>query len=433
MSQNLYNLLRYKKEEEKEMKQTKLITFLFFLFSIYTVNAQQTKSALFIGNSYTAANNLPSLVSSMATSVGHSLIHSAQTPGGAQLNQHISNSTVINSISGGKWNFVVLQEQSQKPSFSPSYVASNVFPFAKRLCDTIRMFDSCTQPVFFMTWGRKFGDAGNCPSSPWLCTYEGMDSALAKSYNTMGTQNNAFVSPVGAVWKYIRNNDTTINLYTSDNSHPNINGSYAAACMFFTVFYRTDPRLISFNSTVNATTASFIRNAVKTVVYDSLSKWNVGNFDPVSAFTYQVFGNTLQFTNNSSLADNYTWDFSDGNVIGTENPSHTYLSNGTYTVSLIASKCGLSDTSYQTITVGTTNLEENESKKIEIYPNPSSSGMFRIINGNGQDFRVFSSHNKCVRTMTTKHENHEIDLSDLPSGIYFLVFESGKVEKLIIE
>ena len=415
------------------MIKTKIILSLFFLSLVNFLNSQQRKSALFIGNSYTASNNLPVLIANMANSVGNTLIHSAQTPGGAQLNQHVANPSVITSISGSKWDFVVLQEQSQKPSFNPTYVASNVFPYAKQLCDTIRFFDSCTQPVFFMTWGRQFGDAGNCPSAPWLCTYEGMDSALAKSYNTMGTQNDAFVSPVGAVWNYIRNNDSTINLYTSDNSHPNINGSYAAACTFFTIFYRQDPRLITFNSTVNSTTANFIRNAVKSVVYDSLSKWNVGNFDPSSSFTYQIFGNTIQFTNSSTLANTFVWDFGDGNVSGVGNPSHIYAGNGTYTVTLISSKCGLTDTSTQIVTVGTTSIGDNQDNTLKIFPNPSPSGFFRIINGRSQNFNLYSVHSVLIKSFRVINDNESIDLSDLSSGIYFLVSDMGKLEKLIIE
>ena len=119
------------------------------IFTSISCLSQLKKSALFIGNSYTAGNSLSLLVAQIATSAGDTLIHSAHTPGGAQLVQHASNSTVINLISGSQWDYVVLQEQSQKPSFSPASVAANVFPYAKSLCDNIRANDSCTQPVFY--------------------------------------------------------------------------------------------------------------------------------------------------------------------------------------------------------------------------------------------------------------------------------------------
>jgi PKD repeat protein len=44
---------------------------------------------------------------------------------------------------------------------------------------------------------------------------------------------------------------------------------------------------------------------------------------------------TITFANNSSGGDFYTWDFGDGNTSTDEMPTHTYLQENTYTVSLI--------------------------------------------------------------------------------------------------
>ena len=45
---------------------------------------------------------------------------------------------------------------------------------------------------------------------------------------------------------------------------------------------------------------------------------------------------TVDFTNTSFYSNSYYWDFGDGNTSTSTNPSHTYTSFGTYTVSLIA-------------------------------------------------------------------------------------------------
>lgn len=58
---------------------------------------------------------------------------------------------------------------------------------------------------------------------------------------------------------------------------------------------------------------------------------------PVVKFTYKSLGNgTLQFTNESQNAEGYTWDFGDGQTTWEINPKHSYGSNGTYEVKLIA-------------------------------------------------------------------------------------------------
>lgn len=411
-----------------------LSTVIFFILFSVPGFGQQSKSVLFIGNSYTASNNLPLLISQMANSTGDNLRYSSQTPGGAQFTQHATNPFVISEISSRKWDHVVLQEQSQKPSFAPSYVASNVFPFAKLLCDTIRYFDSCTQPIFFMTWGRKNGDAGNCPSAPWLCTYHGMDSALAMSYKTMANQNDAFVAPVGAAWNYIRINHPLIDLYSSDNSHPSIEGSFAAAATFYTVFFRKDPTLISFNSTLAPGDAQTIKQAVKSVVYDSLSKWKIGEFDPLADFGYNNFGPSIVFSDSSLLASSYTWSFGDGNSSTQQNPTHTYSASGVYSVQLVVTNCGLRDSIRKSIVVNVpSGVKENKNPSILIYPNPSKNGILTIKTQVSSVLNVYTMQNKLVGTFTIQPGVNKLESHTFSSGLYYLQFNTGKIIKWIVE
>jgi len=52
----------------------------------------------------------------------------------------------------------------------------------------------------------------------------------------------------------------------------------------------------------------------------------------------------INFTNNSAAASGYSWDFGDGNNATDENPIHSYVLPGTYTVCLTATNvCGCSD------------------------------------------------------------------------------------------
>lgn len=66
------------------------------------------------------------------------------------------------------------------------------------------------------------------------------------------------------------------------------------------------------------------------------------NPSPVASFTGIINGAAVSFTNNSSNANTYAWDFGDGNTSSLVNPLHTYSNAGIYTVSLTAtsSLCG---------------------------------------------------------------------------------------------
>ncbi|MBP1929500.1 PKD repeat protein [Methanolinea mesophila] len=63
---------------------------------------------------------------------------------------------------------------------------------------------------------------------------------------------------------------------------------------------------------------------------------------------------TVHFTDESSLSpDHWAWDFGDGSTSNERNPVHVYTASGTYTVSLVVSNAGgsNSETKYYFITV----------------------------------------------------------------------------------
>ena len=192
-------------------------------------------------------------------------------PGGCTFQQHCSVS--LPYIQQGNWDYVVLQEQSQLPSFPESQFMQESYPYAQELCSLIRQYNPDAKIVFYMTWGRKNGDPQNGQYYPPLNTYEGMDSLLHARYLIMAEDNDACVSPVGAVWHSIRDQYPDMELYQSDGSHPSYFGSYVAACSFYTSFTGRNPLDIQWNGTLDGPSADIAKNAAKRVVYDSLSSW----------------------------------------------------------------------------------------------------------------------------------------------------------------
>jgi hypothetical protein len=306
--------------------------FLIFILLPVFAFSQQTKEVLFIGNSYTYYNDLPNMVKQIALSFGDTLNYEASTPGGSTLQMHSTNNQTLSKISQQEWDNVVIQCQSQEPSFSPTQVSNDVYPYAQILIDSIESNSLCTEPMFFMTWGRKYGDQQNCQFYPPICTYSGMQQRLRQSYLQMAFDHNASCAPVGMAWKESINQNPNLELYSPDQSHPSLEGSYLAACTFYSSLFKK----LSIGSSyipngIDTSTASFLQNIASNRVLDSISTWNIFNAD----FTYQqTFNSVVSFTNLSSNYESLLWDFGDGQTSTDENPQNAYFNSGDYDVTL---------------------------------------------------------------------------------------------------
>jgi hypothetical protein len=188
-------------------------------------------SILFIGNSYTYVNDLPKTFSALAELKGVHVIVDSVTAGGAPLEAHAKNPKVADKLRERAWDFVVLQEQSQRPALETSRVDKEVMPAASELDRLIHEARAETHTVFYETWARRDGDKENCPKVPAVCTHDGQQARLSATYARLARENHALLAPVGTAWSRVRG----LNLYQADGSHPTLLGTYLAACVFFDV------------------------------------------------------------------------------------------------------------------------------------------------------------------------------------------------------
>jgi PKD repeat protein len=406
------------------MKQFYFISLLVY-FSILSVFGQTTKKVLFIGNSYTAVNNLPAIVSNMAISTGDVLIYDSNTPGGFRFLNHAADASTLAKINSNTWDYVVLQAQSQEAAFYPAQMEVDLYPYATSLSNSIRQNNECAQPMFYMTWGRKNGDSNNCPYLPWTCTYTAMDDALRASYLLMAENNNAELAPAAAVWRFLRENNSTIELFSSDESHPSLEGSYAAACAFYTMIYKKDPTLINWNPGLNTAIANTIKAAAKTIVYDQMASWDFTVNPASSNFSEVINFGEVSFTNSSATYDSSLWDFGDGTTSTASNPTHNYASSGFYTISLTTVKCGKSNTITKTIVIDSV-LNANDfglKNNIKIYPNPANDALTLTLNKNYSTVSVvlFDVLGTAVMKKDVENaSNLNLDITNLNTGTYLL-------------
>ncbi|HEY7309175.1 MAG TPA: hypothetical protein VH643_07360 [Gemmataceae bacterium] len=163
-------------------------------------NQRSPLNALFIGNSFTARNDLPGLVAQLAAARGRRLEHRLISAGGASLRTHWNAGVALEAIQGGQYDHVVLQEQSTLPIKN-----------ARRMHENVRLFDEAikaagAQTALYMTWARR-----NAPQS---------QQTITDAYVGIGRELAATVVPVGLAWqRFLGKHDEPV-LHDKDQSHP---------------------------------------------------------------------------------------------------------------------------------------------------------------------------------------------------------------------
>lgn len=175
---------------------------------------------LFIGNSFTARNNMPQLLVSLAAERGHDVRYDLIQAGGASLRAHWNKGEAASTITSGKYDWVVLQEQSTLPVKNAERMRENVALFAPVVAS------SGARMALYLTWARR-----NAPES---------QDAITEAYESAGRETQATIVPAGVAWEKFLAKHSSPLLHDKDLSHPTLAGSYLAACVFFAVLFGED-------------------------------------------------------------------------------------------------------------------------------------------------------------------------------------------------
>jgi hypothetical protein len=390
--------------------------------------AQDSISVLWIGNSYTYVNDLPGMTNNIALSLGDKISYDSKTNGGYTFQNHTNDPLTYTKINSKPWDYVVLQGQSQEPSFPTSQVVTQTIPFALQLTDSIYENRYCSQPMYYMTWGREVGD----PQWDSINTFYKMNDRLRSAYLRMTDSSEASVSPVGSAWRYIRDNYPMIQLYSGDGSHPNVAGSYLTAATFYASLFRKTPVGASFISTLDPVTAATLQEAAALTVMDSLEFFHLRPNDEtaIAFFSLSQNENVIQLTNESWRETSVLWNFGDGSTSTENDPQHTYSSNGMFIVQLIAyNECGDDTLSFQ-VEVSGLGLQENSNELIiktmgdGVYriEGLKTDGMVHLIDLNGREM--------ILSRKVIGQKELVIDLSSHPKGMYIIRYNSINIKLL---
>lgn len=186
------------------------------------------KKILFIGNSFTFANELDVKVREMAASAGIAVESARVAKGGYHLYQYANPQSedgiwARRELESQKWDYVVLQDHSLGPILEKDqFLAASA-----TLCSLIRQVGA--QPVFYQTWAYR-------PGSEKLRStgmdYETMHTMLQQAYAQAATANEALCVPVGEAFRIQLKRGGADPLWSVDDYHPCLAGTYLASAVF---------------------------------------------------------------------------------------------------------------------------------------------------------------------------------------------------------
>jgi hypothetical protein len=210
---------------------------------------------LFVGNSFTFRNALAAMVHDLAVydRGGPRLFAVEYAAPGWTLEDAASSHGLRQLLDDVPWDVVVLQEQSQLLSFPSAEWQDETYPFARTLHD--RIASDGARTLLFMTWGYRLGDRHNLPDDTFLA----MQERLAQGYSELAAELPASVAPVGSAWAEALRERPGLDLWDSDGRHPNVAGSYLAACVFYKVLTGRDPSRSRFTAGLQSGEAHFLQ------------------------------------------------------------------------------------------------------------------------------------------------------------------------------
>lgn len=178
--------------------------------------------ALFIGNSLTYTDDLPSIVEAFAKATGQRRFdYKTIAFPDFSLEDHWNSKDARNAIAGEQWDYVVLQ---QGPSASKEGRAL-LLEYTRRFAQQIRHTGG--RPALYMVW----------PSASRAQDFNG----VSESYRQAAEDVDGLLFPVGEAWLSAWRIDPSIRLYSSDGLHPSQEGAYLAGLVIYGQLFNRSP------------------------------------------------------------------------------------------------------------------------------------------------------------------------------------------------
>lgn len=415
------------------MKKQLILLILTLIFKLSLAQSSDTVKVLFIGNSFTSGNNLPSVFKQLALGANKSVVVASHMPGGISVGDisqgtaaHMNNPVVYNLIKSNDWDYLVLQDNQGRFVYDYGLFPSTslVIEGHIKIRDSLLFYHPCAKMIWFAGWGPKAG------YPPYASTGTGLIDKIYNNYKYLLDTAGQVIAPIGPAWQRIIANFPSINLWDIDDVHPGLNGTSLTADVIYSTIFKSSPFQSSYiPSGISSNLDSLLKNTSFQTVLDSLNFSGLQTITPI----INTVGNTLNITGYSNC-DWYLNDIFLASNTGTLNVTQT----GNYMAIVYdINNCEFRTLIYNSSIINSINSNFDDSIKINIFPNPTTSSItieslielskIKVVNYLGQDIIILQKPNS----------TEFLNLSILSKGIYYIILtdlnSKETIKKVIID
>ena len=406
-----------------------ILTNLVLLGFLKSANAQDTLKILFIGNSMTYVQDLPGLLTNLASSNGKTVITAQNTPGGYFLSDHVTDPVSLSLMAQG-FDYIVVHEQSSgniQPVIPGSPITRPI-----GIIDSIAK-TNCSKILLYATPGYP-------ETHPWSVEpYEDMQAEIIYKYTMTARSVRAAYLPTAHAFRDVINNYPTItDMWASPTDyHPGLKGQYLHACVLYSVLYNESavgspaPLGISISDAnmLQQTAWSQVKDSAYVHGYYKLNQFQTG---------FSIHSDSLDVTvrdSSSSMINKKIiyWGDGDSSLIKPDpfldfnTATHNYTQVGNYTIiqKVWWSECDSGEV-IQNISLPLSNNQIDDSRNLfSFYPNPTKN--FIIIKTNQSSFeltqiQIFNTQGRLIMSNQKSMQNGQltIDVSSIPNQLLFI-------------
>ena len=405
------------------MKKGNLLIFVCVLMAIFHgAKAQKPINILFIGNSFTASNDLQNIVKQFMLADGTPVNTYAYAPGGISVGDvsmgtaaHMNNPLVFDLIKDTEWDFLVLQDNQGRFALDsakfPSTAASKVIEGHIKIRDSFHYHHPCAKMIWFSGWGFEDEDTL-------------MINKITNNYRVLNDSAKDVIAPIGPAWKQSIIEKPLYKLWSPDGAHPDVTGSYLTAAVIYGTITQKDVSANLFNHSLIPPDAAFLKMiAQKTLINPVVRiKSNLKGIEPVNI--------SWDLTNLKAPAGKllYRW-YLDNTLIATSADSvFTPKKSGKYRLWTKDNLGNWQKSCEQEVNISLSIPSEMESRNsLSLSPNPFDNQLnisIQSLNSGNARISVYDIQGRKMTevSIAIKEGNNAVTVSSMewPGGFYFI-------------